>query len=165
MAWRAARLASVDGVEGPGRGTGSRRGLLAVVDRLVVAQAVEAGVHPPAYVTDGLARRPHVNVLNVPFEPRQRRQALVTRLASVIFLGGAGATWHTTQAVSPVLSSERIFNALALIVASLFVFVISESTATPLYIVDEAVVASLLLRMKRLVTGKLFACLCHVSCA
>lgn len=91
---RAAR-ASVDGEEGPGGRGRRRRGrlLLAVVDRLVVPEAIEAGVNPPAYVTDWLPGRSHVNVLNVPFEPCQRGQALVTRVASVIFVGGAGATW------------------------------------------------------------------------
>lgn len=110
-----ARRVSVDGEEGSLRrcgGGGSRRLLLAVVDGLVVAETVEARVDTAAYVTDGLARGPHVNVLNVPFKPRQRGQALVARLASVIFLGGAGATWHTIQLVSP--TSRRIFNALCL---------------------------------------------------
>lgn len=96
----AVSAASVHGEEGP-RLRGRGRLLLAVVDGLVVAEAVEAGVNPPAYVTDGLARRAHVNVLNVPFEPRERGQALVTRVASVIFLGGAGATWSQQKRLAP----------------------------------------------------------------
>lgn len=64
-----------------------------MVDRLVVPEAVQAGVYPPANVTHWLPRGAHVNVLNMPFEPGERRQALVTGLATVIFLGGAGATW------------------------------------------------------------------------
>lgn len=61
--------ASVDRVEGPaGRG---RLLLLAVVDGLVVPEAVQARINSPAYVTHGLPRRSHVHVLDVPFEPRQ----------------------------------------------------------------------------------------------
>lgn len=75
--------------------------LLAVVDRLVVPEAVQAGVNPPANVTHWLPGGSHVNVLYMPFEPRQGRQALVTRLATVIFLGGAGATWSQHKQLAP----------------------------------------------------------------
>lgn len=88
--------ASVDGVEGAGRGR-RRLLLLAVVDGLVVAEAVQTRVNPPANVTHRLPGRSHVHVLDVAFEPRQRRQALVTWLTAVIFLGGAGATWYNTS--------------------------------------------------------------------
>lgn len=94
------RDASLQRIEGGGTGRGGRRLLFAMVDALVVAQAVQARVHPPTNVTDGLARRPHVYVLNVTFEARERGQALVTGLAPVIFRGRAAATWHTTQHVS-----------------------------------------------------------------
>ncbi|CAH4028182.1 unnamed protein product [Pieris brassicae] len=90
-------LASVDRVEALARG----RLLLAVVDRLVVSQAIEAGVHASANVTDGFPGGPHVYVLYMPFEPRQRREALVTGLASVLFLGGAGATWSQHKQLAP----------------------------------------------------------------
>lgn len=58
---------------------------VAVVDAFVVPQRVQAAVDPFANVADGLAGRPHVNVLYVPFEPGQRGQALVARLASELF--------------------------------------------------------------------------------
>lgn len=90
----------------------SRRRLLAVVDRLVVAKTVQAGVNPPANVTDGLARGAHVYVLNVSFEPRERRQALVTGVASVIFLGGAGATWSQQKRLAP---RSLTYNALVVV--------------------------------------------------
>ncbi|CAB3227337.1 unnamed protein product [Arctia plantaginis] len=106
-AWGAPALrggASVHRVEGAWR-CGRRLRLLAVVDGLVVAETVQTRVNPPANVTHGLSGRSHVNVLDVPLEPRQRREALVTRLTSVIFLGGACATCMvTTQAVSPVVA-------------------------------------------------------------
>lgn len=106
VVWQGVRApagrASVDREEGPlGGRTGGSRLLLAMVDRLVIAQAVQTGVHASAYVTDRLAGRPHVYVLNVPFEPGQRRQALVTRVTSVIFLGGAGATWSQHKQLAP----------------------------------------------------------------
>lgn len=72
-----------------------------MVDGLVVPQTVEAGVNPPAYVANWLARGAHVNVLNVSFEPGKRRQALVTGVTSVIFLGGAGATWSQHKQLAP----------------------------------------------------------------
>lgn len=75
--------------------------LLAMVDRLVVPQTIQAGVNPPANVTHGLPGRSHVNVLDMPFEPRQGRQALVTGFASVLFLGGAGATWSQHKQLAP----------------------------------------------------------------
>lgn len=68
---RGAGAPSVDGVEGA-LGGGRGRLLLAVVDGLVVPEAIEAGIHPPAYVTHWLARGAHVNVLNMAFKPRQR---------------------------------------------------------------------------------------------
>lgn len=108
LGWRP-RGGSVDGVEGAGRG---RRGLLAVVDRLVVAQTVQAGVHALANVTHWLPGRSHVYVLNVSLEPRQRGQTLVTGVASVIFLGGAGATWSQHKPLAR-RSFERTFNALS----------------------------------------------------
>lgn len=101
--------------------------LLAVVDRLVVPETVQAGVYPPANVTHWLPGGSHVNVLNMPFEPRQGRQTLVTGLASVIFLGGAGATWSQhKQLALPNLPNAVLmhspYRSLSL------------STATPLYI-------------------------------
>lgn len=75
--------------------------LLAVVDRLVVSQTIQAGVYPSANVTHGLPGRSHVNVLDMSFEPRQGRQTLVTGLASVLFLGGAGATWSQHKQLAP----------------------------------------------------------------
>lgn len=101
--------ASVDGVEGA-RGRRRRLLLLAVVDGLVVAQAVQTRVDPPANVTHGLPGRSHVHVLDVSFEPRQGRQALVTRLTAVLFLGGAGATWSQVKQLAP---STLAFNALS----------------------------------------------------
>lgn len=107
--------------------------LLAVVDRLVVSQTIQAGVYPSANITDGLPRGPHVNVLNVPFEPRQGGQALVTGLASVIFLGGAGATWSQHKQLARwklpnALLMHSLYRCLTIIGLLLFV-----STATPLY--------------------------------
>lgn len=99
---------SVDREEGPLAGRRGRRLLLAVVDGLVVPEAVQAGVNPSAYVAHWLARGAHVNVLNVPFEPGERRQALVTGVASVIFLGGAGATWSQHKQFSPIEASNAL---------------------------------------------------------
>lgn len=96
---------SVHRVEGAGRGCRRLR-LLAMVDRLVVSEAVQTGVYPPANVTHGFPGRSHVNVLDVPLEPRQRREALVTRLTSVIFLGGACATWSQHKQLAPMLRSR-----------------------------------------------------------
>jgi hypothetical protein len=126
---RVAAAASVDGEVGPGRLRGGRLLLLAVVDRLVVPEAVQAGVNPPAYVTHGLPGRSHVNVLNMPFEPRQGGQALVTGLASVIFLGGAGATWSQHKQLTP----SKLPNAL-LMHSPYRSLSFNLSTATPLYI-------------------------------
>lgn len=91
---------SVDRVVGPGLRR-RRLLLLAVVDALVVSQAVQARVDAAANVTDGLARGPHVDVLYVPFESREGREALVTGLASVIFPGGMAATYCTITLVNP----------------------------------------------------------------
>lgn len=115
--------ASVDRVEGA---RARRRLLLAVVDGLVVAQAVQAGVYAPANVTDRLPRGPHVYVLNMPFEPGERGQALVTRLASVIFLGGAGATWSQHKQLAP----SKLPNAV--LMHSPYRSLSYVSTATPL---------------------------------
>lgn len=112
------RRASVDREEGPLPRRRGGRLLLAVVDRLVVPETVQAGVNPPAYVAHWLARGAHVNVLNVPFEPGERRQALVTRVASVIFLGGAGATWSQHKQFSPIEAANALLMH-SLIVASL----------------------------------------------
>lgn len=90
--------ASIDRVEGALAGG---RLLLAVVDRLVVSETIQAGVNPPTNVTNGLPGGSHVNVLNMPFEPGQGRQTLVTGLASVLFLGGAGATWSQHKHLAP----------------------------------------------------------------
>lgn len=76
-------------------------GLLAVIDALVVAKAVEAGVDSSAYIADWFARRPHVNILDVPFQAGQRGKALVARLASV-FVRGSTTWWahnHSTLAL------------------------------------------------------------------
>lgn len=64
---------SVDREEGALAGGRGRLLLLAVVDRFVIPQRVQAGVHAPANVTHWLPRGSHVYVLNMPFEPRQGR--------------------------------------------------------------------------------------------
>lgn len=103
-----------------------------MVDGLVVPQTVQAGVNPPANVAHRFPRGAHVYVLNVSFEPGERRQALVTRVASVIFLGGAGATWSQHKQFSPFEAS----NALLMHSPDRS---LSQSTATPR---DECLVAS-----------------------
>lgn len=118
--------ASVDREERALAGGRGWRLLLAVVDRFVVAQTVQAGVNAPANVTHWLPGGSHVNVLNMSFKPRQRRQALVTGLAPVIFLGGAGATWSQHKQLAP----SKLPNAL--LMHSLYRSLSDSSTATPL---------------------------------
>lgn len=65
-------------------------------------------------------------ILNMSFEPGQGRQALVTGLASVLFLGGAGSTWSQHKQLAPL----KLPNAL--LMHSLSSQPLLLSTATPL---------------------------------
>lgn len=54
---------------------------VAVVDALVVAQAIQGAVDALADIAHGLLGGAHVNVLDMPLEARQRAQVLVARIA------------------------------------------------------------------------------------